>query len=129
MRWGMAGAVRRGALFSLAGGLLMAGLALAGVQSIWAILVPQWLYAFGHGMHQPCGQAGAVGPFPQTAGAASALAGFMLALTAFVVGLWLGSAMDGTVRPMALSIGLCSILTCTVAWTLVRRIEMAGASA
>ena len=128
-RWGMAGTVQRGALFSLAGGLLMAGLALAGVQSIWAILVPQWLYAFGHGMHQPCGQAGAVGPFPQKAGAASALAGFMLALTAFVVGLWLGSAMDGTVRPMALSIGICSILTCTVAWTLVRRIEMPGASA
>ena len=28
--------------------------------------LPHWLYTFGHGIHQPCGQTGAVGPFPQT---------------------------------------------------------------
>jgi MFS transporter, DHA1 family, multidrug resistance protein len=121
LRHGMAGAVRRGGFFTLAGGLAMAGLALAGVHAIWAVLVPQWLFAFAHGIHQPCGQAGSVGPFPQMAGAASALGGFVLALTAFAVGLWLGRAMDGTVLPMALGVGFWSVLTSTVAWTLVQR--------
>jgi DHA1 family bicyclomycin/chloramphenicol resistance-like MFS transporter len=120
-RVGMVCAVGRGAWFSLAGGLLILVLATAGVQAIWTVLLPQWLFAFGHGVHQPCGQAGAVGPFPQAAGAASALAGFVLAATAFVVGLWLGQALDGRVLPYAAGLAFWGVLTATVAWTLVRR--------
>ncbi len=120
-RMGMARTVRRGAFFSLAGGVLIVVLALAGVQAAWAVLLPQWLFAFGHGVHQPCGQAGAVGPFPEAAGAASALAGFVLAATAFAVGLWLGQALDGRVLPYALGLGFWSLLTAIVAWTLVQR--------
>lgn len=121
LRHGLDGAVRRGAGFSLAGGLSMAGLALAGVQEVWAVLLPQWLYSFGHGIHQPCGQAGAVGPFPRSAGVASALNGFLLAATAFAVGLWVGHAMDGTTRPLGLAVGLFGIATAAVGWTLVQR--------
>ena len=62
-----------------------------------------------------------MGPFPRAAGAASALAGFVLALTAFGVGLWLGRALDGTVLPYALGIGFWSAATTLVAWTLVQR--------
>ena len=96
-RHGLAGAVKRGAAFTLAGGLSMVGLAAAGVIGPWAIVVPQFIYAFGHGIHQPCGQAAVVGPFPQHAGAASALAGFILAAAAVAVGAWLGVAMNDTV--------------------------------
>ncbi len=132
-RWiaqhGMAGTVARGAGFTLASGLLLAGLALAGVHSLWAVLVPQWLYAFGHGMHQPCGQTGAVGPFPRHAGAASALAGLVLALVAFGVGRWLGAALNDSLLPYALCIALFSVLTATVAWTLVRRLPAPAAAA
>lgn len=120
-RHGLTGAVRRGAGFTLAGGLSMATFAAAGVEAVWAVLVPQWLFAFGHGIHQPCGQTGAVGPFPHAAGVASALAGFLLALTAFVVGLWLGVALDDTVRPMAYTVGFWSVVTALVGWTLVQR--------
>ncbi|MED5620145.1 multidrug effflux MFS transporter [Ideonella sp. BN130291] len=120
-RLGLAGTVRRGASFTLAGGLGMAALALAGVQSVWALVLPQALYTFGHGIHQPCGQTGAVGPFPQAAGVAAALAGCLLALTAFCVGLWLGQALDGTVRPLALGVAGWSVVTAGIAWTLVRR--------
>jgi DHA1 family bicyclomycin/chloramphenicol resistance-like MFS transporter len=124
-RWlaqaGLRGAVRRGAGFTLAGGLSMAALALAGVQSAWAIVLPQALYAFGHGVHQPCGQTGAVGPFPQAAGVAAALAGCVLAFVAFLVGLWLGHALDGTVLPLALGVGAWSVVTAGIAWTLVQR--------
>jgi len=121
LRHGLRGAVRRGAWFSLAGGLGMAALSLAGVFSVWAIMVPQWLYAIGHGIHQPCGQAGAVGPFPEKAGTAASVSGFLMMLTASAVGLWLGKHLNGTVFPVTLGIGVFSVLLTIVAWTLVQR--------
>jgi DHA1 family bicyclomycin/chloramphenicol resistance-like MFS transporter len=124
-RHGVAGAVARGALFTLAGGAAIVALALADVRAVWAVLLPQWLFTFAHGIHQPCGQAGAVGPFPHAAGAAAALAGFVLAITAFGVGRWLGGALDGSVLPYALGVGFWSLATSTVAWTLVRRLGTA----
>ena len=121
LRHGLAGAVKRGAAFTLAGGASMAALAWAGVIGPWAIAVPQFLFAFGHGIHQPCGQAAVIGPFPQQAGAASALAGFILAAVAVAVGAWLGVAMNGTVYPLVLTVGAMSAATALVAWTLVQR--------
>ncbi len=124
-RWirqhGMAGAVSRGAWVTLAGGAAMALLAAAGVHSIWAVLLPQCLFVFGHGIHQPCGQAGVVGPFPGAAGAASALAGLVLALVAFGISRWLGGALDGSVRPLAYGLAFWAALTCAIAWSLVQR--------
>lgn len=122
VRHGLGGAVKRAGAFSLAGGGLLVAAAGLGLLSVWAVLLPQWLFCFGHGIHQPCGQAGAVGPFPQAAGAASALAGFVLAATAFGVGLWLGQALDGRLLPFALGLGFWSVLTSLVAWTLVQRL-------
>jgi DHA1 family bicyclomycin/chloramphenicol resistance-like MFS transporter len=124
-RHGVAGAVARGAFFTLAGGAAIVALTVADVRAVWAVLLPQWLFTFAHGIHQPCGQAGAVGPFPHAAGAAAALAGFVLALTAFGVGRWLGGALDGSVLPYALGVGFWSLATSTVAWTLVRRLGTA----
>jgi MFS transporter, DHA1 family, multidrug resistance protein len=121
LRHGMVGAVRRAAGFTLLGGLSMAALAAAGVQTVWAILVPQLFYAFGHGTHQACGQTGAVGPFPQQAGVAAALAGFLLAVVAFFIGQWLGLALDGTTRPLAYGVAAGSVVTALIAWTTVQR--------
>ncbi len=124
-RWlphhGLTGSVRRGAAFSLAGGVAMLALAWAGVIGPWAIALPQFVFAFGHGIHQPCGQAAVVGPFPQHAGAASALAGFILAATAVAIGAWLGVAMDGSVLPPVHTIGAMAVATAVVAWTLVQQ--------
>jgi len=121
VRYGLRGAVRRGAWFTLAGGLTMAGLSLAGVHSVWAIVLPQYLYAIGHGVHQPCGQAGAVGPFPEKAGTAASLSGFAMTVSALLVSLWLGRNLDGTVYPLTLGIGAVSVVLAAVAWTLVQR--------
>lgn len=124
VRFGLAGAVARGGLFTLAGGGLGVAWVLAGPAATphWAaVLLPQCLYLFGHGLHQPCGQAGVVAPFPAQAGAASALAGFVLALVAFGVGQWLGVALDGRVAPLLLGLGFWALVTCAIAWTLVPR--------
>lgn len=120
-RHGMAGTVARGAAFSALAATVYAAVAAADARSLWLLLAAQWLYAFGHGFHMPCGQTGAVGPFPQKAGAASALAGFVLALVAFGIGRWLGVALDGTVRPFAAGLAFWAAATCAVGWTLVRR--------
>ena len=120
-RHGLAGTVKRGAAFTLAGGAAMVALAWAGVIGPWAIALPQFVYSFGHGIHQPCGQAAVVGPFPQHAGAASALAGFILAATAVAVGAWLGVAMNGTVWPLVTTVGAMAVATALVGWTLVQR--------
>ena len=122
-RHGTTGAVKRGAALTLAAGMLMLGGALAGLHSVWAVLVPQWVFCVGHGVHQPCGQTGAVGPFPRAAGAASALAGFVLALVAFAIGLFLGQALQGDVMPFAACVAFWSAATAAVAWTLVQRIR------
>jgi MFS transporter, DHA1 family, multidrug resistance protein len=120
-RHGMAGTVGRAAFFTLAAGLGLAAAAASGVVTWWSVLLPYGLYAFGHGMHQPCGQAGVVAPFPRNAGAASALAGLLLASVAFAIGRWLGISIDGSVRPLAYGMCFWSLLTCAVGWTLVQR--------
>lgn len=120
-RLGMARTVWRGAWFTLAGGVTMAALAALGVQALWAVLLPHCLFIFGHGLVQPCGQAGVVAPFPHAAGAASALAGLALAVVAFGVGRWLGLALDGSVRPLAYGVAFWAAATCAVAWGLVQR--------
>jgi DHA1 family bicyclomycin/chloramphenicol resistance-like MFS transporter len=124
-RWipgrGLTGAVARGAWFTAAAGAALLLLAATDARSVIAVMLPVWLYALGHGVLMPCGQAGAVGPFPRAAGLASALAGFVTAAVAFGTGLWLGRSLDGTVRPFALAMATAAGLTALVAWTLVQR--------
>ncbi len=73
-------------------------------------------------MHQPCGQAGAVGPFPHAAGVASALTGFLLAPVAVAVTLWLGRYLGAGSPPMYFAaLATMAGVTSLVAWTLVRR--------
>ena len=128
-RYGVRRALKWAGVLSLAGGTLMAVPSLLGVQNVWAIMLPQLLFIVGHGIHQPCGQSGAVGPFPQAAGAASAMNGFIMMLAAFAMGSWLGRHMDGTVRPLTLGVWFWSALIALSAWTLVQKYgDPAGSS-
>ena len=128
LRHGLRGSAQRGSLFSLAGGIGMAAFSLAGIDTVWALVVPLVVYAMGHGILQPCAQAGVVGPFPDKAGTAASLSGFAMMMTAFAIGLFLGHTLDRSALPMALGIGAFSVLLAIVAWTLVQRNgEPAGA--
>jgi DHA1 family bicyclomycin/chloramphenicol resistance-like MFS transporter len=121
LRFGVRRAVAIAGALTLAGGGTVAVLAFAGVQSVWAIEVPFALFMLAHGIHNPCGQSGAVGPFPQAAGAASALNGFIAMVSAFATGQWLGAHMDGTTGPLVVGILFWSVLIALSAWTLVQR--------
>ena len=121
IRLGVQKTVAIGALFTLFGGGLMVINAWLGWQSVLSLMGPFYLYVLAHGIHQPCSQSGAVGPFPKAAGAASALGGFLMMVAAFATGLWLGIAKDGSALPMAQSIAFWSVITALSAWVLVQR--------
>jgi len=120
-RFGVAYTVAIGGTLSLAGGSWLLLDAWLGWQSLVGLMGPFYLFVLAHGIHQPCGQSGAVGPFPKAAGAASALGGFLMMVTAFVTGMWLGGANDGSAMPMAQSIAFWGVLTALSAWFLVLR--------
>lgn len=130
-RMGLPGTVRLGAWLSAAGGLW--GIALSGASLAFGWLPPAWLllpglwsYAIGHGIHQPCSQAGVVASFPDQAGAASALSGFVMSVLAFgisaVLSAWMKHpAWAGTIHPMTLGLGLGALMTASVALGRVQR--------
>lgn len=120
-RYGVRRSVAIAGIFSLVGGGSMALLAQADVVAGWAIMLPMCCFIFAHGIHQPCGQSGAVAPFPQAAGAASAMNGFLMMVAAFFTGQWLGAHMNGTVFPLAYGMCFWGVLLALTAWTLVKR--------
>jgi DHA1 family bicyclomycin/chloramphenicol resistance-like MFS transporter len=123
VHWGVQRSVAIAGAVTLISGGTLAILAWAGVHNVWAIMLPFYGFMLAHGVHQPCGQSGSVSPFPQAAGAASALSGFLMMVAAFGVGSWLGVqlAQDHTVMPLTQGLGLWSVLIATAAWTVVRR--------
>jgi DHA1 family bicyclomycin/chloramphenicol resistance-like MFS transporter len=120
-RFGVRRTVAIAGAITLTAGTTMGVLALLGVHSSLAIMLPMFGFMLGHGIHQPCGQSGAVGPFPQAAGAASALNGFLMMLAAFFMGSWLGTHLDNTVYPLVYGIWFWSVLITLSAWTLVQK--------
>lgn len=122
-RHGLRRTVAIAGVMTLTAGTTMGVLGLLGLHKVWAILLPFWLFMLAHGVHQPCGQSGAVGPFPQAAGAASALSGFLSMAAAFAMGGWLGISLAGadSVLPLTNGVWFWSVLIAAFAWTLVQR--------
>jgi DHA1 family bicyclomycin/chloramphenicol resistance-like MFS transporter len=84
-----------------AAGALMAALAWAGVWTVPAVIGPMYAFAVGVGIVLPTAIAGAIGPFPRTAGLASAVLGFLQLTAAATYGMLVGRLYDGTPVPMA----------------------------
>lgn len=123
-RFGVRRSVAIAGAATLTAGTAMGAMALLGVQSVAAIMLPFYLFMLAHGVHQPCGQSGAVGPFPQAAGAASALSGFLMMVVAFGMGGWLGhslTAQPDSVLPLTNGVWFWSVLIALNAWTMVQR--------
>lgn len=106
---------------SAAAGLTMATLSWSEVETVSAIVAPMCLYMFGFGITQPNCMAGAVNPFPQMAGAASAMMGFLQMTSSAAVGALVGHLHDGTTFPMAGAIALMAVLTAATFLAFARR--------
>lgn len=104
MRTGYAQMVAMGAMVAILGGGTMLALTLIGHHGWWVIVGPQFIFMIGTGMIMPNAIAGALAPFPDKAGAASALFGFIQQMTGATVALLIGLAADGTELPMVMGI-------------------------
>ena len=119
-RRGLQQTVCAGAAVQAAAGITMASLVATGAHVPASIVAPMLFYGMAHGMIQPPAQAGAMAPFPRSAGAAAALLGFVMMLSAAMVGVWIGASFDGTMRPLAYTICAASLVSALVAFTVVR---------
>lgn len=120
LRWGVRRTVALASLLTIGSSALLLVLALLGIRNIWAVVLPFYGYMLGHGVHQPCGQSGAVAPFAKAAGAASALNGFLMMVAAFATGAWLGPRLGDSVLALAQGVFFWSLVIVLTAWTLVR---------
>jgi len=120
-RFGIDGAIMIGAAVIVAGGVAMNGLLLAGAYHPATIVGTMLIISVGTGFVMPNLQAGALGPFPMMAGAASAMLGCLQMVGASSIGAAVGHAYDGTPYPMTGAMLLSGIALLAVFYALVWR--------
>ena len=98
-----------------AGGLAMAAAIALGATSPAALAVPMALYLCGLGLAMPQSMAGALMPFPERAGAASSLLGFLQQATASAVGIVVGQMLGSSALPLAAIIAAMGVLALALA--------------
>ncbi len=114
-RLGIPGLLRTGSVIALLSAC--AGLAWNAVAapSFPGIVLPVFCYMFGAGFVLPAAMAGAIGPFPERAGTASALLGFLQLAIAAAIGFTVALLYDGTALPMhavLASVALVNLAVC-----------------
>jgi DHA1 family bicyclomycin/chloramphenicol resistance-like MFS transporter len=92
-------------------GLAMLFLALAGVNTLWAIMVPMFGIIAALSFVMPAATAGAISPFGHMAGSAMANFGFLQTGFSAAISTMVGLSFDGTQMPMVMTI---SILCCAL---------------
>ena len=112
-----------GTTMGAAAGIIMAMLALSGIYTVIAIIVPYFFFLVATGLNQPSAMAGAIGPFPRMAGTSSALLGFLQLAGGALIGSLVGRLHDGTPVPMAVGIALCSLAVLASYHLIVRRTQ------
>ena len=102
--------VKLGSLLGLGAGIFGV-LATIAQPSLFSVILPMFAYTTAVGIVMPNSMAGAIGPFPHMAGAASALAGFTQMGMAAGMGALVGLVHDGTALPTMAVIALSGVLS------------------
>ena len=115
-----------GAGIGVGGGALLLALALAdtprsGLAGALLIVGPMLVFMIGVGLVLPNSIAGAIGPFPRAAGAASALLGFVQMTVAAAIGIAVAALYDGSSVPMTATIAAVAVGVLLAFTLLVRR--------
>jgi DHA1 family bicyclomycin/chloramphenicol resistance-like MFS transporter len=124
-RLGVHRTLRVGGVLSLCSGVALVAFSLLHWHTVTTVLTCYFGFIVAHGIHQPCGQSGAVAPFAHAAGAASALAGCLMMVVAFINGWWLGAHLDGNERALTFGIGFWSAVLALLTWGPVQRLGRA----
>lgn len=119
-KYGTLRTVRLGASLSLTGATIQALGCWLLPLSAWPLLFGHAVYCLGHGIHQPCGQAGAVGELPQLAGRAVSWSGFGMMLVAFCAGQLAARFVDAQYShgawPMVLPMWIAGVVLVLIAF-------------
>jgi MFS transporter, DHA1 family, multidrug resistance protein len=122
MRHGVDATLGFGAAAMAAGGIAMVLAVAFGLASAAALVLPMALYLSGLGMVLPQAIAGAMTPFPERAGAASAFLGFVQQSAAALCGALVGMLLGATAWPLA---GMVAAMGCAtlVLWIATRALR------
>lgn len=110
MRKGEAWTIRAGVSLLTLGGLSMAAALAIGHLGPAGILVPMAIYTCGFGLTMPQALAGAMKPFPDKAGAASSLAGFIQMASGATTGILVGHGLGNSAWPLAIAINATALI-------------------
>jgi DHA1 family bicyclomycin/chloramphenicol resistance-like MFS transporter len=105
MRIGLDLTIGLGTLVLATGGLTMVAILALGSQSVPALVLSMALYHAGLGLAMPQAIAGALTPFPDHAGAASSLVGFVQQTSAASLGAVVGHTLGFSAWPLAVAVG------------------------
>jgi DHA1 family bicyclomycin/chloramphenicol resistance-like MFS transporter len=110
-RLGVDRMIRLGTTVACLAGLTLLALAWAAPPSVAGLIGPYILFMVGAGLTLPNAFAGGIAPFPEKAGAASAMLGFTQMAVGALAGIAVGQLTDRTALPlgaMLLAMSLCA---------------------
>jgi DHA1 family bicyclomycin/chloramphenicol resistance-like MFS transporter len=110
-RFGLDGILGLGGLAVAVGGLAMVAALALGLRTAAALVLPMAVYLAGLGMVLPQSIAGALTPFPERAGAASSLLGFIQQSAAALAGAIVGVLLGQSAWPLAISVAVTGCAT------------------
>ncbi|WP_287367494.1 multidrug effflux MFS transporter [Thauera sp.] len=119
-RLGAGWMIRSGVLLGATCGLLMAGLALAGVNHPAAIMGPMWGVTMAIGLVMPNATALGLAGYPKMAGAAASLMGFVQMGLGAGAGMIVGHGVQASATPLALTVA-GGMLFSLATWALLLR--------
>jgi DHA1 family bicyclomycin/chloramphenicol resistance-like MFS transporter len=121
-RLGLDGVLGLGGLANAIGGLMMVGAVALGLTSAASLVLPIAIYLAGLGMVLPQSIAGAMTPFPERAGAASSLLGFVQQSVAAVFGAIVGYLLGKSAWPLANGVAIAGCATLLL-WMMTRGVR------
>jgi DHA1 family bicyclomycin/chloramphenicol resistance-like MFS transporter len=126
-RLGLNKTIGFGGAMLAAGGLGMIAALLLGLTSAVSLVLPMAVYLAGMGLMLPQSIAGAMMPFPERAGAASALLGFVQQSTASICGAIVGALLGASAWPLAAAVAFMGCMSLLL-WVVTRTVRAHAAA-
>jgi DHA1 family bicyclomycin/chloramphenicol resistance-like MFS transporter len=122
LRLGLDRTIGLGVVLVAAGGLAVAAVVAAGIPNAVWLVAAMALYLAGLGLSMPQAMAGALTPFPDRAGTASSLMGFVQQTVAAIVAAVVGAYLGRSAWPVA---GVVAVMGCLafLLWAFTRRLR------
>ena len=127
-RWGSGRLMGLGCAAMALSGVILVLLLTVGSPHAKGLVAAVCVYLFGMGMSLPQSQAGALLPFPDRAGAASSLMGFVTLTTSATVGAIIGRMLGASAWPLAIAVLIAGGLS-FVFWWFSRHVRTRGMAA